>query len=184
MCIPVPSFRLRSRLTAGDSNEVQLSEVATGKKLEPLRGGTGWMRSCAFSPDGKMLACGGLDDLVHLFDLATHKEIAKLTGHQRRIHFVAFSHDGKLLATAGMDRAVMIWDAPEDVMPKTSKAAAPAAPENESRRMGIRSACAAEIERLCRDASGLGRCLRQYTDELSAVCKAVLNAVLEERRSQ
>jgi hypothetical protein len=78
----------------------------------------------------------------------------------------------------------MIWDGREDVLPKTSKAAAPAAPENESRRIGIRNACAAEIERLCREASGVGRCLRQYADELSAGCKAVLNAVLEERRSQ
>src|SRR5262249_60031490 len=38
----------------------------------------------ASSPDGKLLASGGRDNVIRLFDAATGKEIRRLTGHLPR----------------------------------------------------------------------------------------------------
>src|SRR5262249_47827973 len=43
----------------------------------------------AFSPDGKLLASGGLDHLIRFWDPATGKEVRKLQGHTRMVEGVA-----------------------------------------------------------------------------------------------
>src|SRR5262249_4923552 len=72
-------------------------------------------QSIAFSPDGKLIACGTGESLVSLWDLATGKEIRSLShsggdavfGH---VGIVAFSPDGKELITAAGDKVLRIWE--------------------------------------------------------------------------
>jgi WD40 repeat protein len=51
----------------------------------------------AFSPDSKILASGGSDNIVKLWDLSSGKELRSLNG-VRDGSFVAFSSDGRILA--------------------------------------------------------------------------------------
>jgi WD40 repeat protein len=52
--------------------------------------------SCfAFSPDGKMLARGGYDHIVHLWDVETGAPLAAFAGHGGAVTALAFSPDGK-----------------------------------------------------------------------------------------
>jgi RNA polymerase sigma factor (sigma-70 family) len=67
-------------------------------------------RTTAVSPDGKVLANGGLDRKLHLWDLVSCNELAGFTGHSGTIRAVAFAPDGKLLASASDDTTTLVWD--------------------------------------------------------------------------
>jgi WD40 repeat protein len=161
---------------AGAGNDVELWNIATHEELEPFTGHTRWVRSCAFSPDGKMLVSVGLDNVVKFWNVADHKEIAALTGHQQRIHFVTFSHAGASVATAGMDRKVKLWSVPTELTGRVSEQSfnGKDEPPEGAGRAGIRSACPTEIANLCPGEEQVGRCLRMHEDELSVVCRAAM----------
>jgi dipeptidyl aminopeptidase/acylaminoacyl peptidase len=69
--------------------------------------------SVKFSPDGKLLAVGGYQE-VRLIDSASGKTVATLTGHADYVRSIAFSPDGNLLAAAGgppqRGGEIKIWD--------------------------------------------------------------------------
>lgn len=74
-----------------------------------LKGHNEFVTSVAFSPDGRTVAAGSLNDTVILWDVATRKELTRID----RNELVAFSPDGKLLATAGgraYDSEARLWD--------------------------------------------------------------------------
>jgi WD40 repeat protein len=54
-----------------------------------------------FSPDGRILALAGDDQIIRLCDAGTGRELAALHGHKVRIRGLAFSPDGKRLASGG-----------------------------------------------------------------------------------
>jgi WD40 repeat protein len=68
--------------------------------------------SIAFSPDGKILATGSVDDSLKLWDLSSGMQLRTLSAQDHKVKGVAFSPDGHLLATAGgRDQDVKLWDA-------------------------------------------------------------------------
>ena len=66
--------------------------------------------SVAFSPDGRRLATGGEDGVVHVRDLEQGRLLARPAASREAVYSVAFSADGTLLATGGYDRKVLIRD--------------------------------------------------------------------------
>jgi WD40 repeat protein len=122
---------------------VKPKEVRTDLYGDPLppgalaRLGTARFRhdstAIAYSPDGKVLASGGSDNVIRLFDASTGMELRRLAGHLARtfnpsvdretsfdllvgsmgkgaVTSVAFSPDGKTLASGGWDEMVRLWD--------------------------------------------------------------------------
>jgi len=73
--------------------------------------GHGFKITCfAFSPDGKFIVSGSMDNTLKLWDIQTGKEIRTLTGHKGIINSVTFSENGKFILSTSSDRTVKQWD--------------------------------------------------------------------------
>jgi WD40 repeat protein len=73
-------------------------------------GHTDQVTSIAFSPDGRTLASGSLDNTIKLWNVADGRELRTLMGHRSWVFSVAFSPDGHALASGSADETVKLWD--------------------------------------------------------------------------
>jgi sugar lactone lactonase YvrE len=64
---------------------------------------SGGVASVCFSPDGKLLASGGGDQMIRVWDVAAAKEVHAFAGPTSFTCAVRFSPDGKTLAAAGYE---------------------------------------------------------------------------------
>jgi WD40 repeat protein len=102
-------------LAVGGYREVRLVDPVSGESLATLSGHADYVRSIAFSPDGKMLAAAGgapqSEGEIRIWDIHSHQLLKILRGHKDCIYSVAWSRDGKLIASGSYDRMVKLWDA-------------------------------------------------------------------------
>lgn len=84
-----------------------------------LSGHNGAVNTVAFSPDGKLLASGGVDGSVELWSVEAGSRTAAFEGHKSYVNSVAFSPDGKYLVSASADKTIKIWDLADGSCVKT-----------------------------------------------------------------
>jgi WD40 repeat protein len=63
-----------------------------------------------FSPDGRIIASGSEDKIVHLWDVKNQKELSILKANTYSVHEIVFSPDGRLLTSAGWDKNIRLWN--------------------------------------------------------------------------
>ncbi|MFM7317080.1 MAG: protein kinase domain-containing protein, partial [bacterium] len=111
------------RIATGDIHSgVKLWDAATGRKLNDLAGHINWVRTIAFSHDGRWLATGsggsigkdgkpavGDDNSVRLWDAKNGNAIRIFEKNKEPILAVAFSKDDQEVISCGDDDNVKLW---------------------------------------------------------------------------
>ena len=92
-----------------DGDEIFLWDVATGTRRNTLKETRHRGKIVSFSPDGQILAIGGVTD-VFLWDVATGTFRNTLMGDNHGVNSVSFSPDGQILATEHWGGEVFLWD--------------------------------------------------------------------------
>ena len=71
------------------------------------------------SPDGTVLASGGVEGRIELWDVASKQRIAALEGHKDQVLHLSFSRHGKTLVSGSSDGTILLWDIAPYIAPPT-----------------------------------------------------------------
>lgn len=92
---------------------LELRDGTTGQllhqMLENFPTENNMINSIVFSPDGKLLAVGGDENLIRVWDVSSGKLLYELQ-HDSDVLELCFSPDGSVLASASADATVRFWD--------------------------------------------------------------------------
>jgi len=91
-------------------NPVRMWDVSKGALRYELGAESRFALNGAFSPDGRIFATAGSDDIIRLWDTATGGVLGSCTGNKQIVITVAFSADGKTLASSGDDSTLRLWN--------------------------------------------------------------------------
>ncbi len=117
-------------LANSSSRYIYLWDFQTGMLLNTFTGHIEYVTDVAFSPNSKMLASGGFDNVVRLWDTAMGQPLRVFKGHQVRLRSVAFSPDGGTLASGSSDGTVLLWDLNVPVPSNTTVGLSPVSVES------------------------------------------------------
>jgi WD40 repeat protein len=101
--------------SAAHDGSVRLWDLDSGRLLHRLSGHRSSALCVAFSPDGTLLASGGLDDKLLLWDAATGGRTGSIQ-LGADVSSLAFSPDGRLLAAGGSTGVLWVWSLEDEEM--------------------------------------------------------------------
>lgn len=98
-----------------DLQDTEISIAATLQQavygiheLNRLEGHSDVVWDVSFSPDGQLIASGGVDHTLKLWT-PEGKLLKTLKGHRENITSVSFSPDGQMLASSSQDQTIKLW---------------------------------------------------------------------------
>ena len=85
-------------------------DAPTPTPLRIVEAHAGWVRAVAVSPDGKLVASCGNDNLVKLWSAADGSPVRTLEGHASHVYNVGFHPDSTRLVSCDLKGNVKDWD--------------------------------------------------------------------------
>lgn len=107
--------------SGGWNGKLRLWDAARGGLIAELPYDGSFVKSVAFSRDGKYLAVGGTDKTayVQVWDIATNRKIATPMGHTGTVVSVSFDARGARLLTASVDGTTRLWNVADGKLLRT-----------------------------------------------------------------
>lgn len=98
-----------------DPDSIPTEPITSDSTQDPrlrytLKGHTDAVSSVTYSPNGRILVSGSMDETIRIWDPDTGEHTNTLTEHTDGVTSVAFSADGNVLASVGWDNAIHYWD--------------------------------------------------------------------------
>jgi WD40 repeat protein len=121
-----PEGKLLASASTGASADrvIRLWDATSGEPVRELKGHTGDPTAIAFSPDGKVVACGADDRTVMFWDVESGRLVHTVRRAAQKLSAVSLSEDGRSLAVVAADERVMVFDLEQGVLAKTIAAKA------------------------------------------------------------
>jgi len=104
-------------VSASQDGKLIVWNVTTGLKVYAISLRSSWVMATDFSPSGRFVAAGGLDNMGSIYpvNLESNEVVARdsnpveLVGHEGYVSSCTFVDDSTILTTSG-DATVMLWD--------------------------------------------------------------------------
>ncbi|HLG75578.1 MAG TPA: WD40 repeat domain-containing serine/threonine-protein kinase, partial [Ktedonobacteraceae bacterium] len=95
------------RIATASNYRVRVRDIHSGfYTFTPTLDSNTIKNTLSWSPNGKHLAVGGNDKIVHVWNVVNKQEILTYFGHTGYVIAVAWSPDGTRMASAGVDRTI------------------------------------------------------------------------------
>ena len=96
--------------TAGDDHLVRVWNRETGELAARLEGHIDWIRTAAFTPDGKELITAGNDRRIYRWDVNNQWQRTMLAEHDQAVVSLAIHPAGDRIAVVGFDGRLRVYD--------------------------------------------------------------------------
>lgn len=102
-------------ITGSYDRSVRLWDAEACTEIRALKGHPNNVVGVAVSPDGDLVASGGVGPEIRIWALPSGELLATLRAHELAAIPVAFTRDGSRLVTTGADDTIALWAVPDIV---------------------------------------------------------------------
>lgn len=103
----------RHLVSASQDGKLIIWDAYTTNKVHAIPLRSSWVMTCAYSPSGNFVACGGLDNICSIYNLSAREgptRVAReLSGHSGYLSCCRFISDRRILTSSG-DMTCVLWD--------------------------------------------------------------------------
>lgn len=105
----------RHLVSASQDGKLIVWDAYTTNKVHAIPLRSSWVMTCAYSPSGNFVACGGLDNICSIYNLRQRPEangksnVKELSAHTGYLSCCRFIDDRKIVTSSG-DMTCMLWD--------------------------------------------------------------------------
>lgn len=103
----------RHLVSASQDGKLIIWDAYTTNKVHAIPLRSSWVMTCAYSPSGNYVACGGLDNICSIYNLSARdgptRVARELSGHSGYLSCCRFINDRRILTSSG-DMTCVLWD--------------------------------------------------------------------------
>ncbi|KAI8060524.1 G protein complex beta subunit SfaD [Gongronella butleri] len=103
----------RHLVSGSQDGKLIIWDAMTTNKVHAIPLRSSWIMTCAYSPSGNFVACGGLDNVCSIYNLKSKegltRPVRELAGHSRYLSCCRYINDRQLLTSSG-DHTCILWD--------------------------------------------------------------------------